>query len=106
MGIDVLIVVAAEVGLLCEHFGRLLAHMDAHGYGTAMPVVADQAMTAGPFTNFGSGYIKRALGQLPRQGSRAPWRISATYNDDVKLLRRQPVDDPELTFAAVTVPVP
>jgi len=41
-----------------------------------------------------------------RQGSRAPWRISPTYNADVKLLRRGSVDDPELRFERVTVPVP
>jgi cation diffusion facilitator CzcD-associated flavoprotein CzcO len=87
-----------KVGLLCEHFCRVLAHMDARGYEVARPVAAEPGMPGRPFTDFGSGYITRALGQLPRQGSRAPWRISPTYNDDVRLLRRRPVDDPELTF--------
>jgi cation diffusion facilitator CzcD-associated flavoprotein CzcO len=88
-----------KVGLIGENFTRLLRHMDAHGYGTVTPV-ADAGMPTGPFTAFASGYIKRALGDLPRQGSRAPWRISPTYSADVKLLRRGPVDDPELTFDA------
>ena len=63
-------------------------------------------MPTAPFTDFASGYIKRALDQLPRQGSRAPWRISPTYSADVKLLRRGRVDDPELRFdpAKETVP--
>jgi monooxygenase len=87
-----------KVGLACEHFCRLLAHMDARGYGTAWPTAAEPGMPARPFTDFGSGYIQRALEQLPRQGSRAPWRISPTYGADVKLLRKQPVDDPELRF--------
>ena len=26
-----------KVGLMCEHFCRLLAHMDAHGYDTCAP---------------------------------------------------------------------
>jgi hypothetical protein len=55
-------------------------------------------MPSKPFTDFQSGYITRALDQFPRQGSRAPWRISATYTADVKVLRRGPVDDPELRF--------
>jgi cation diffusion facilitator CzcD-associated flavoprotein CzcO len=88
-----------KVGLIGENFTRLLRHMDAHGYGTVTPV-ADAGMPTGPFTAFASGYITRALGDLPRQGSRAPWRISPTYSADVKLLRRGPVDDPELTFDA------
>jgi monooxygenase len=94
-----------KIGLLCEHFCRLLTHMDAHGYGTVTPI-ADAAMPTAPFTTFGSGYIKRALSQLPRQGTRAPWRISPTYSADAKLLRRQPVNDPELRFARAKATVP
>jgi monooxygenase len=87
-----------KVGLACEYFCRLLAHLDDRGYDVARPAAAEAGMPGRPFTDFASGYIKRALGQLPRQGSRAPWRISPTYSADVKLLRRQPVDDPELSF--------
>jgi monooxygenase len=93
-----------KVGLVGEQFTRLLRHMDARGYGTVTPV-ADPSMPTAPFTNFGSGYMQRALDRLPRQGSRPPWRISPTYNADVRLLRQR-VDDPELKFEAVTVPVP
>jgi hypothetical protein len=79
--------------------------MDAHGYGTVTPV-ADAGMPTAPFTTFASGYIRRAIAQLPRQGTRAPWRISPTYSADVKLLRRGRVDDQELRFdrARETVP--
>lgn len=63
-------------------------------------------MPAAPFTDFGSGYIQRALGRLPRQGNRAPWRISPTYSADVKLLRRGPVEDPELRFEPAKETVP
>jgi cation diffusion facilitator CzcD-associated flavoprotein CzcO len=94
-----------KVGLLCEHFTRLLSHMDARGYGTVTPV-ADASMPAAPFTAFASGYIKRALDRLPRQGNRPPWRISPTYSADVKLLRRGPVDDPALRFEAAKETVP
>jgi monooxygenase len=94
-----------KVGLLGEQFTRLLRHMDARGYGTVTPI-ADASMPTAPFTSFASGYMQRALDRLPRQGSRAPWRISPTYNADVKLLRRRSVDDPELRFERVTVPVP
>jgi monooxygenase len=87
-----------KVGLLCEHFCRLLAYMDARGYAVARPAAADPGTPARPFTDFASGYIRRALDVLPRQGDRAPWRISPTYRDDVRLLRKQPVDGPELAF--------
>jgi len=95
-----------KVGLVGEHFTRLLRYMDASGYDTATPTAADTAMPARPFTEFASGYIKRALDQLPRQSSRAPWRISPTYSADVKLLRKQRVDDPELRFTPAKETVP
>jgi hypothetical protein len=95
-----------KVGLVGEHFTRLLRYMDASGYDTATPTAADAAMPARPFTEFASGYIKRALDQLPRQSSRAPWRISPTYNADVKLLRKTRVDDPELRFTRAKETVP
>jgi len=95
-----------KVGLACEHFVRLLTHMDARGYDAAWPTADEAGMPSRPFTAFGSGYIQRALDQLPRQGSRAPWQISPTYSADVKLLRRQPVNDPELKFARAKATVP
>jgi monooxygenase len=90
-----------KVGLVGENFTRLLTYMDAHQYRVARPVAADPAMPGRPFTDFGSGYIRRALGDLPRQGDRAPWRISRTYGADARLLLRRPVDNPELKFDRV-----
>jgi hypothetical protein len=56
-------------------------------------------MPTRPFLNFGAGYVQRAIGQLPRQGDRAPWLTSMSYAGDVKLLRRLPVQDPELQLS-------
>jgi cation diffusion facilitator CzcD-associated flavoprotein CzcO len=89
-----------KVGLVAEHFCRLLAHMDAHGYDTAVPLPADPDMTPGPLVDFDPGYLKRAFGRLPRQGSRPPWHTSPDYKADVKLLRRGDVTDPELRLSA------
>ena len=95
-----------KVGLLCEHFCRLLRRMDEVGATTATPVVADPAMPTRPFLDFGAGYIQRAIGALPRQGDRAPWLTSLNYPGDVKLLRHRPVDDPELHLTARPTPAP
>jgi hypothetical protein len=94
-----------KIGLVGEYLGRLLSYMDARGYDSVTPV-ADASMPMAPFTEFGSGYIQRALDRLPRQGSRAPWRVSPTYSADVKLLRRGRIDDPELRFDRVRETVP
>ncbi|MEO6091069.1 MAG: alpha/beta fold hydrolase, partial [Umezawaea sp.] len=89
-----------KVGLLCEHFCRLLKHMDTHGYAECRPEVADPAMPTRPFLNFGAGYIARVVDQLPRQGDRMPWLTSMDYQSDVKLLRTGSVTDPELHFSS------
>jgi cation diffusion facilitator CzcD-associated flavoprotein CzcO/pimeloyl-ACP methyl ester carboxylesterase len=91
-----------KVGLLCEHFCRLLAHMEAHGHTTCIPEVSDPAMKTRPLLDFGAGYVKRAIGELPRQGERAPWLTSMDYESDRKLLRMDSVIDPELRFTGGT----
>jgi monooxygenase len=88
-----------KVGLLCEYFCRLLAHMDAHGWAVCRPEVADPAMPTKPFLDFEAGYIQRAVATLPRQGDRAPWLTSMDFHSDAKLLRTGRIDDPELHFS-------
>ncbi|HET9173130.1 MAG TPA: NAD(P)/FAD-dependent oxidoreductase [Actinospica sp.] len=95
-----------KVGLLCEHFCRLLTHMDAHGYDVARPVVANAQMPLRPFLDFGAGYIQRVLDQLPRQGDSAPWLTSMDYKGDVKLLRSLPVEDTQLQLTSADAVVP
>jgi cation diffusion facilitator CzcD-associated flavoprotein CzcO len=92
-----------KIGLLCEHFCRLLAYMDAVGYDICRPEPADPAMPTRPFLNFDAGYVQRSIDQLPRQGDRSPWLTSMNYKSDVKLLRTGRVDDPELHFARANV---
>ncbi len=91
-----------KIGLLCEHFCRLLAVMDAGGHDTCVPVVGDPAMPTRPFLDFGAGYVRRVVDRLPRQGDRAPWSTSTDYHADVELLRRLPVRDDGLRMSAST----
>jgi monooxygenase len=102
-----------KVGLLCEHFCRLLTHMDANGYDTARPVVDESEMEARPLLDFSAGYVQRALHLMPKQGDGAPWMMSSSYYTDVKLLRSESVVDSNLRFgtsrqvaAPSAVPVP
>ncbi|MFJ3669192.1 flavin-containing monooxygenase [Streptomyces sp. NPDC090106] len=88
-----------KVGLLCEHFVRLLAHMDAHGHDTCAPVLPPGLATR-PLLDFEAGYVLRALDRLPKQGPGFPWLTSRDYPSDVKLLRHGPVDDPHLRFTS------
>ena len=53
-----------------------------------------------PVLSFSSGYVQRALPSLPKQGSRAPWRLHQNYVKDLVALRMGRVDDPALEFRA------
>lgn len=56
-------------------------------------------METRPLLDFGAGYVQRALGSMPRQGTAAPWLMSMDYFQDVKTLRRAAVVDEHLRFA-------
>ncbi|WP_084455295.1 alpha/beta fold hydrolase [Comamonas composti] len=89
-----------KVGLLCEHFCRLLAHMDEQGHQVCMPVLKNPEMPTRPLLDFGAGYVQRALSSMPRQGLEWPWLMSMDYREDVKVLRRGPVEDECLQFSS------
>jgi cation diffusion facilitator CzcD-associated flavoprotein CzcO len=87
-----------KVGLLCEHFCRLLDHMDKTHASVCCPKPVDPNMSTRPLLDFGAGYVQRALSTLPRQGETAPWLMSMDYYLDVKLLRHADVTDENLKF--------
>jgi cation diffusion facilitator CzcD-associated flavoprotein CzcO len=88
-----------KVGLLCEHFCRLLEYMDQHGYSVCSAQLPAQEMPTRPLLDFAAGYVQRSMHLLPRQGPGAPWLMSMNYLDDARLLRRGPVVDPHLQFS-------
>ena len=97
-----------KVGLVCEHFCRLLAYMDAHGDDICRPQ-APESMETRPLLDISAGYVKRAVDQFPHQGTEGPWRTCMDYRADRKTLREGPVDDDHLRFtksASVGTPQP
>ncbi|WP_156689185.1 flavin-containing monooxygenase [Mycobacterium sp. Marseille-P9652] len=89
-----------RVGLVCEHFCRLLAHMDAHGHVVCYPRVPE-GMPTMPLLDIGANYVKRSIDQFPRQGAEYPWRTCMDYRADYHTLREGPVEDENLCFQAV-----
>jgi cation diffusion facilitator CzcD-associated flavoprotein CzcO len=87
-----------KVDLVCEYLGRLLGHMDRFGFDTCAPHNDEPGMATRPLLDFAAGYVQRAVGDFPRQGSRAPWQLSMSYAADIKNLREGPIEDPELKF--------
>ena len=88
-----------KADLVAEYICRLLNHMSSHGYSQATPRAPDPSQPTGPFLDLKSGYVLRALDELPKQGSRAPWRLNQNYPLDVRLLRRGSLEDEGIEFS-------
>ena len=88
-----------KVDLVCEYAVRLMSHMDAHDYTKCVPVNNDPTITHEPLLDFNSGYVLRALENLPKQGNREPWKLRQNYAADALSLRRSAVEDGVLEFS-------
>ena len=84
--------------LIVQYATRLLGYMDRHGYGECRPSPLDATSSGEPVIGLTSGYVRRALGSLPRQGKRAPWRTYQNYARDVLYLRLARIDDGAMRF--------
>ncbi len=86
-----------KADLTCNYVCRLLNYMDARGYAQATPT-KDASVMEAPFLDFSSGYVQRALEQLPRQGVTKPWKLNQNYALDLMTLRYGKLDDGTLVF--------
>ncbi len=85
--------------LVARYVCRLLEHMRSRGLDTCMPVAGDAARAdAPPFIDLTSGYVQRAAHQLPRQGTRKPWRMYQNYMLDLISLKFSRLGDEALRF--------
>ncbi|ANC87581.1 cyclohexanone monooxygenase [Sphingomonas sp. NIC1] len=82
-----------KADLVATYVCRLLNTMTKRGVRQATPHTDDTTMTTEPFVDFTSGYIQRAERDLPKQGSRKPWKLNQNYALDVLALRFGSVDD-------------
>ena len=90
-----------KADLVSEYVVRLLSFMRDRGHDTVV-AERDPAVQEEPFMDFASGYVQRSLHLLPKQGSRAPWRLRQNYLRDVLTIRRGPVEDGTLRFSTST----
>lgn len=87
-----------KVDLVCEHFCRLLDHMEQHGHEVMTPV-APADIEQLPMLDMSSGYVQRAIAQFPKVGTDGAWKMAMAYEDDIERLRHGAVVDPDLHFA-------
>lgn len=84
--------------LTAEYVCRLLKYMDSNGYTSCTAQANDPTVTPEPVLDFNSGYVLRALDELPRQGSKTPWRLHQNYIKDLGMLRYGKLDDGTMEF--------
>ncbi|MGZ5346917.1 MAG: FAD-containing monooxygenase EthA, partial [Solirubrobacterales bacterium] len=58
----------------------------------------DPSVTREPLIDPDSGYVRRSLDQMPKRGSKEPWRLRQNYAVDVVNLRHGKLEDGALRF--------
>lgn len=90
--------------MISRYVCRLLNHMTATGNNIVVPRLrsGDSDMTPRPWIDdFSSGYMRRMMPLLPRQGDREPWLNTQRYERDVDLITKADIADDVLEFSAL-----
>ena len=85
--------------LTCEYVCRLINYMDRRGYKQCVAHNVDPTVTELPSLDFSSGYVQRSIAQMPKQGSKRPWRLYQNYALDIVTLRYGKVDDGVMRYS-------
>ena len=89
--------------LTSEYVCRLLNYMGQKGFAVCTPKRNDPTIEEEPVLDFTSGYVVRALSNLPHQGSKTPWRLHQNYWKDLSMMRFGRVDDGTMEFGRPTL---
>jgi monooxygenase len=88
-----------KADLICRYVCRLVNVMDKKGMRQVTPRNGHETAAAPFVERFSSGYVQRAVGSWPKQGSKAPWRVHQNYVRDLFSLRWGRVDNAALAFS-------
>jgi hypothetical protein len=81
---------------------RLINELDARRMDHFTPRCRDASVTADDTPPLAAGYMQRAQHLLPRQGSKAPWKLYQNYVRDLLMLRFGRLHDGSLDFGRQT----
>jgi cation diffusion facilitator CzcD-associated flavoprotein CzcO len=87
-----------KMDLVSDYVCRLLNRMDRRGERYATPLPPDPSLPTEPFLDLQSGYVERALPNLPRQGTKSPWKLHQNYLRDLLMLKWGRLDDEGMQF--------
>ena len=85
--------------LTTQYVTRLLNHMRTTGLRQCTAVNNDPAVVEQPLLSLSSGYVMRAAGKFPKQGSRHPWQVYQSYLRDYRALRMSGIEDDAMVFS-------
>ncbi|MDJ0359039.1 NAD(P)/FAD-dependent oxidoreductase [Rhodococcus sp. H29-C3] len=90
--------------LAAEYVCRFLDHLDSNGHDFGTPVNDEQLNgQERPLIDLNSGYLRRAMEHLPKQGSTTPWQLRTNYFLDSATMRRSDVTE-HMRFGKKTPP--
>ena len=84
--------------LTCEYVCRLINLMDKKGVKCCEPIDDKSAYGDDQLIDFTSGYFKRGLNQMPKQGNKSPWKNYQNYLKDIFAVRLFSIKDSNLNF--------
>ena len=79
-----------KVDLTANYLCKILKYMDKHELEVLTPKVS-KIENEENFLNLSSGYISRSEKDLPKQGSKRPWRVYQNYLVDMLTTRFGPI---------------
>ncbi|MEE9373550.1 MAG: NAD(P)/FAD-dependent oxidoreductase [Saprospiraceae bacterium] len=85
--------------LTCDYVCRLLKYMRKNKLKQVIPKVKNSAsIQREPLLDFNSGYVLRAIDNLPKQGSKKPWKLFQNYFLDLISYRYSSLKDDALEY--------
>lgn len=89
-----------KVDIAADYICRLFNYMEKKGYETVVATDTEGCATEDTVLGgLSSGYIRRAIDSLPKQGSKGPWEVLNNYTADRSMLKKASFDDEFLHFS-------
>lgn len=86
--------------LISRYVCRLLNFMSKNGLVSCRPKIRDASVMEEKLIDFNSSYFQRAEHLLPKQGSKAPWKLHQSYIHDLIQTKFAQLDDGVLEFCS------
>ncbi len=87
-----------KADLNCQFVARILNYMKENNFSVVVPDFDYENQQSEPLLDFNAGYILRANDIMPKQGSKAPWKVYQNYIKDVFSLKYADVKDKYLVY--------